>query len=38
MGSVLGKANNGWEEECKWIVKKVSLRSSTKKKEVSGGI
>jgi hypothetical protein len=38
MGSVLGKTNNGWEEGCKWIVKKGSLRSRSKKKEVLGGI
>jgi hypothetical protein len=38
MGSAHVKANKGWVEGCKGIVKKVSLRSRTKKKEVWGGI
>jgi hypothetical protein len=32
MGSAHLKANKGWEEGCKGIVKKASLRSRTKKK------
>jgi hypothetical protein len=32
MGSVHVKANKGWEEGCKGIIKKVSLRSRTEKK------
>jgi hypothetical protein len=32
------KANKGWEEVCKGIVKKTSLRSKTEKKEIWGGI
>jgi hypothetical protein len=38
MGSVHVKANKGWEEGCKGMVKKASLRSTTEKKEVWGGI
>jgi hypothetical protein len=38
MGSVHLKANKGWEEGCKGIVKKASLRSRTEKKEVWGEI
>jgi hypothetical protein len=37
MGSVHLKANKGWEEGCKGMVKKASLRSRTEKKEVWGG-
>jgi hypothetical protein len=32
------KANKGWEEGCKGIIKKVSLRSRTEKKKGWGGI
>jgi hypothetical protein len=38
MGSVYVKANKGWEEGCKGILKKMSLRSWTEKKEVWGRI
>jgi hypothetical protein len=38
MISVHMKANKGWEEGCKRIIKKVSLRSRTDKKEIWGGI
>jgi hypothetical protein len=38
MGSVHVKANKGWEEVCKEIIKKASLRSRTEKKEVWGRI
>jgi hypothetical protein len=38
MGSLPVKANKGWEEGCKGIVKKVFLRSRTDKMEVWGGI
>jgi hypothetical protein len=38
MGSVHVKGNKGWEEGSKRIIKKVSLRSRTEKKEVWGGI
>jgi hypothetical protein len=30
--------DKGWEEECKRIIKKASLRSRTEKKEDWGGI
>jgi hypothetical protein len=33
MGSVHMEANKGWEEGCKGIIKKASLRSRTEKKE-----
>jgi hypothetical protein len=38
MGSLHMKANKGWEEGCKGIVKKAFLRSRIEKKEVWGGI
>jgi hypothetical protein len=38
MGSVHVKANKGWEEGCKRIVKKASLSSRTEKKVVWGGV
>jgi hypothetical protein len=34
--SVHVKANKGWEEGCKGVIKKASLRSRTEKKEVWG--
>jgi hypothetical protein len=37
MGSVNMKTIKGWEEGCKGIIKMVSLRSRTEKKEVWGG-
>jgi hypothetical protein len=38
MGFVHMKDNKSWEEGCKGIVKKESLRYRTVKKEVCGGI
>jgi hypothetical protein len=38
MGSIYMNANKGWEEGCKGIIMKASLRSRTEKKEAWGGI